>query len=136
MALTDRDRERIRYHLGYPSVSQAASLSAGIPVAYTTMFLVESAMDRLLAVAEDRVQAILSVMDGIDDKLIAAQCRVGVEGVDTIKLRDEEPDKLEREYWRWSCRLADILAVGLYPYSARFAKFQGGGTNIPVRSVV
>lgn len=135
MALTDAERHRVRKHLGYPSVSQAASLSLGVPAAYDTMFLVEGAMDRLLALAEGDVRSHLQVMDGIDEKLIAAQCRVGVEAVDGIKLRDEEPDKLEREYWRWACRLADILAVGLYPYSARFVKHQGGGVNIPVRRV-
>jgi hypothetical protein len=41
-------------------------------------------------------------------------------------------DSLEREYVRWSDRLADILGVPHYPFSARFRR-RGPGSSIPVR---
>lgn len=128
MALTDSEKERVRYHLGYPEVQPAASITFGIPRPIQTAFLVESAMNLLLPVAEDRVRSIVGVMDGIECRLIDAQDRLAAKRIDQLELRDDEPSQLENEYQRWGFRLADTLGVPVYAYSTKYRR--GGNKTI------
>lgn len=122
MALTDQEKERVRYHLGYPEVQPAASITFGIPRPIQTMFLVESAMNYLMPVAEDRVRSIIGVMDGVECRLIEAQDRLAAKRIDSLELRDDEPSQLETEYQRWGFRLADTLGVPVYAYSTKYRR--------------
>lgn len=148
-SLTDQDKERVRYHLGYMETSfggdqAAASLQFGIPRPAQTMFLVENAIQNLLTntFAVRRVQKVLAVMDSIEAQLEAATCQLAAEQVGELKLRGAKcgetyPDLLEREYVRWGYRLADILGVPVYAYSTRYRKAACGGVrNIPVLNKV
>ena len=134
MPLSESDKERIRYHLGYLEVQGAASIQFGIPRPLQTVFLLEDAMNNVIERAIPRVQRILNVLDRIEGKLEEAQDRLAAKRLDSLELRENEPDQLEHEYVRWGGRLADILGVPIYPYSTRYrnlgAKVAG---NIPVR---
>lgn len=138
MALTDEEKERVRYHLGYMETSFAASLQLGIPRPVQTIFLVEQALTMVAnEYAEDRIRRVLWTLDQIEQKLQAALCVLIAEKLGDITLRGAQagetyPDLLEREYLRWAKRLADILGVPLYPYSDRFKPKVGAG-NITVR---
>lgn len=134
MAFTDEEKQRIRYFLGYPSVQPAASINYGIPKPIQTLFLVESAMNLILPVAEEKVRSILNVLDGIECRMVDAQTRMAATSVDNLTMRKDETDALEGEYRRWANRLADVLGVPLYAYSLRFK--QSGmayAGSIPVR---
>lgn len=134
MPLDDREKERARYHLGYLAVQPAASIQYGIPRPIQTMFLVEVALNNLIEVAVDRVRRILQILDNTETRLVEAQERLAADALDTLKLRANEPDLLEREYARWGMRLADILGVPIYPYSQRYrSAFAVHAGNIPVR---
>jgi len=138
--LTEGEKERIRYHLGYMETSfgsnqVAASLSFGIPRPAQTIFLVESAIQELLTnlFAVERVRAILQTMDNLEAQIAAAACMLAAESLGDMKLRGAEcgqtfTDLLEREYVRWGYRLADVLGVPVYPYSRRY---QNGGACGP-----
>ena len=137
-ALTEEERERVRYHLGYMETSFAASLQFGIPRPTQTIFLVEQALGLLnnpFAVA--RVQKVLAILDNVECQLVGpGQQLLYAEQLGELKLRpalegQTSTDLLEREYVRWARRLADIFGVPLYPYSDRF-KRRGAG-NVPVR---
>ena len=136
--LTDAEKERIRYHLGYMETSFAASLQFGIPRPAQTIFLLEQAMSLLVNPdAIDRVRRVLFTLDDIEEKLRSATCILVAEKLGDITLRGADKGKtytdlLEREYVRWAKRLADILGVPLYAYSDRF-KGQTGTMNISVR---
>lgn len=132
MALNAAERDRVRYHLGYQSVQQAASIQFGMPAATQTSFLVETAMNNIMAVAEERIRSYLNVLDGIESKLVCAQDRLAADTLEGLKLRGGEPDMLEDEYRRWAYRLADILGCPLNPFSKRFAGNVRAG-NLPVR---
>ena len=134
MAFTDEEKQRIRYHLGYPSVKSAAALSYGMVKPLQTLFLVESAMNLILPVAEDKVRGLLNTLDTIECRLQDAQTRMAATSVDTLTMRRDEADALETEYRRWANRLADTLGVPLYAYSLRFQR-QGAvyAGSIPVR---
>ena len=133
MALTDEEKQRTRYHLGYPSVQSAAALSYGMVKPLQTLFLVESAMNLILPAAESKLRSILGVLDGVECRLIDAQDRLAAKSVDSLTMRPDETAALEEEYRRWANRLADILGVPLYGYSLRFQR-QGSAFagSIPV----
>jgi hypothetical protein len=115
-------------------VQPAASIQFGLPRPIQTIFLVETAMNNILQVAEDRVRRIVAVMDGIEEQLIDAQPRLAATQLDELHLREDEPDKLEKEYVRWGCRLADVLGVPIYPYSQRYRNNMGTvAGNVSVR---
>lgn len=132
--LTAAEKERTRYHLGYLGVQVGDSLSFGLPVPIQTLFIVELAMDHLIAEAVPRVRSLLQVLDGIECRLLASQERLAATALGELKLRDNEPDLLEREYFRWAGRLADVLGVPFYAYSNRFKGKGSMGGNLPVRN--
>jgi hypothetical protein len=126
MPLSDGEKQRARYHLGYPSLSTAASIQLGVPALTQTNFLVENALNRLLEESLPQVRAIVACMDGIETKLIEAQDRLAATQLSDLHLRENEPDMLEAEYQRWGYRLADIIGSPVYPYSMRY---MGGGAG-------
>jgi hypothetical protein len=135
VAFTPQEKEKIRYHSGYLNAQPAASIQLGVPRPVQTLFLIEDAMDRLLPNgSEDRVRKIICILDGIEDRMIAAQGRLAVKKVEEIEMRPDEPDALEEEYTRWAQRMVDIFGVPLYPLSPRFANAGGvKAGSIPVR---
>lgn len=140
--LTEGEKERIRYHLGYMETSfggnqAAASLSFGIPRPLQTMFLVEDAIQNLLTnlFAVERVRSVLQTMDNFELQLAAAVCMLAAESLGELKLRGSKPgetitDLIEREYVRWGWRLADILGCPPYPYSKRYQRGMYGGPTV------
>ena len=132
MALTDSEKERTRYFLGYGAVSPAAALNFGMPKSTQTGFLLELAMNNLMVVAEDRVRSILCTLDYIENALSSGVIdRLAARKVEGIELRDDEGDKLDHEYDRWADRLAEIFMVPRYPFSRRSRGHSAIG-NVPV----
>ena len=131
--LTPQEKARTRYHLGYLGVQVADSLSFGQPIPIQTLFIVEAAMDNLILEHVPKVRSLLDVLDGMECRLLAAADRLAASAIGELKLRDNEPDQIEKEYYRWAGRLADTLGVPFYSYSNRF---RGKGTtgSIPVRN--
>lgn len=138
MAFDDAEKERIRYHMGYLQVAPAAALTFGIPAPIQTLFLVESAMDRVLTAAEDRIRKLITVLDQIECRMLDGQNYLIADSLSDISIRADNIDKLEDEYSRWAARLADTLGAPLYPGAVRFRRLFGGGPgsagSIPVRS--
>ena len=134
MALTQEERQQVRYFLGYVSVSPAASINFGMPRPIQTLFLVELAMDYLLPVGEAKVRQIIGIMDGIECRLVDAQDRLAAKSLDNLTMRPDETDALENEYYRWGGRLADTLGVPFYAYSNRYKRHgKAYAGSIPVR---
>jgi hypothetical protein len=135
MALTEEERQKVRYHLGYMSVTAAVQITYGVAKPAQTLFLVELAMNNLMPVAEDKVRQLIGILDGIECRLVDAQERLAASSIDQLKMRADEPDALEHEYYRWGGRLADTLGVPFYAYSNRYKS--GGQTktvsNVAVR---
>lgn len=134
MPLDDAEKERVRYHLGYPEVQPAASIQFGVPKPIQTAFLVEQAMNNLIDAALPRVRSIIKIMDDVETKLVEAQDRLAAIQLSDLKLRDDEPSQLEKEYVRWGYRLADIVGAPIYAYSTRYRMMLGASAgSIPVR---
>ena len=136
MPLDHRERERVRYHMGYLSVQPAASIQFGLPAPIQTLFLVELAMTNLLDEGVDRVRRLISLLDKIECKMIEFQDYLAAQSIDNMKINLQGIDQLEDEYSRWASRLSDELGAPLYPGAAKFKKlFRSlGGGSIPVRN--
>lgn len=134
MSLSPAEKVQIRYHLGYLNSSFAGSIQFGLPRPTQTIFVLEQAMNLVIAGAEDKIRKIVCIMDGIECKLVDAQERLAASKLGEITLRADEPDRLEDEYVRWGGRLADTLGVPWYPYSIRYKGRSGvEAGSIPVR---
>lgn len=80
----------------------------------------DSALNRLLETSLDRLRCIVQVLDGIEDKLVAAQLRLAASRLEDIELREDEPDRLEHEYRRWGYRLSNLIGAPVYPFAERY----------------
>jgi hypothetical protein len=132
MALTVAEKERIRYHLGYPAIDPSATVSRGNP-----SFYVEYAMEKVRVEAEPRLRSIVATMDSIESFLVTAQERLVVDQLGDIKLRGPqtggvETDLLDKEYVRWGMRLAETLGCPVFSGSHRYMRATRG-LNVPVR---
>lgn len=136
--LTDAVKQRIRYHMGYANIEPMIAMINGVAKPQQTSFLIDVALDKVLVDTIPYVMKITQQLDSIEDEIADARAYLAVEKVDTIVLRGAErgythTDLLEREYVRWSNRLADILGCPKYPFAARFnGTSSGGGVNVRV----
>ncbi len=130
MGFTPEEKVKIRYHLGYMNVEESATFELGVPAAVETSFIIESAMDKVLVVAESKVRDHLATLDGIESQMVCDHDLLAVESVGDIKIRADEQEMLDKRYQRWQNALANILGVYPNPFDKRFAQ---GGLNAPVR---
>lgn len=127
VVLTNEEKSRIRYYLGYPQTAPlAASIQLGIPRPTATGFMVEDAMSLLQEpYALDNVRRILAALGELECKLLAATTSLVASELGEMKLHPGKDrgqyatDLIEREISRWTDRLAEILAVPRYAYSTR-----------------
>lgn len=129
MAVLDDDlKVRVRFHLGYPQVTQALLLTAGVPSATEPLFLLEYAMNQLTSEGVVAlVRDIVAKLDAINEAIFKATCLVKAKQVGDIQPNIEAPDYLEREHERWGRRLCDTLGVPPNLYSFQFG---AGGSGI------
>jgi hypothetical protein len=118
--LTDEEKARIRFHLGYPNVSRLTALMELSPSPRQLSFLLEPAMDALLPQAVGIVRELVCQMDAIECQLAQSADRMQASSVGNLKMRADEQDALEKLYVRFGRRLADQLGVPPYPLSVRY----------------
>lgn len=134
MAISDADKERARYHLGYMTVTVASSFAFGIPQVTEVQWMFESAITRVRVESESRITSILDKLDQIECTLFNASSELFAKRAGDLEPNLEQPDMVEREYARWATRLADMLGVMPYPFSARFQALTAARAgNISVR---
>lgn len=131
---TNEERNAVLYHLGYFLADRVTTFALGIPSASQPMFIAEGQLGKLPQSAKAWVSRVVGVLDGLELKLVEAQEYLVASKLGEMELRDDHPDKLEKEYLRWAKRLADILAAPLNPYSERFRNVPGmpRSLNVPV----
>lgn len=118
--LTDEEKTKIRFHLGYPNVTRMTILMTEVPAPRQLGFLLEPAMDALLPDAVALVRQIVCQMDKLECQLFESADRMQASAVGNLKMRADEQDAVEKLYTRFGRRLADILGVPPYPLSVRY----------------
>lgn len=138
--LSDDEKTRIRYHLGYVGITDPTALLAGLPVSSQTLYVLERNLNNVMPYALPHVRRLLGILDATETRLVEAQERLSVASVDEVELRGitegaTETDALEREVFRFATRLADLLGARVNPESSRFSRFLrsgGGGVNVRI----
>ena len=134
--LTDEQKARIRYHLGYLGVAEAFTFVLGTPASVETQFIVEGAMKRLLPETLVLVVRCLDRCDATEQQFFDDQENLAVDKVGNIELRADEGEQLmsaggRYDYWRRA--LANCFGISPNPYDKRPNLGAGtGGVNFPV----
>ncbi len=133
--LTDDEKMRVRYFLGYPLTETVYSLQSGSPVPLQTYFLLESAMNHVMPGAIPRIRQIIAVLENVETQMIEAQTNLAAEQVGELRLRSADngkthTDLLEREYRRWALRLSECFGTPVYWNATRFS---GGSASLNVK---
>ncbi len=119
VSLTEQDREAIRYHLGYHNTEATASINLGFPASNQQLFIVETAMDRVVnQSAVSRIMRIVNELNSIEAQISESRKRFKAQQLGELKLRNSndeasEADMLRQEYLDWASQLASQLGVPL-----------------------
>lgn len=135
MDLTDDQKTRILYFLGYPDwQSLAQSIQLGIPAAGQPLFLVYSAFNKISARAVPTVLRILCNCEAIECQLMDATSRMKATKLGELTLNPQETMQLQNQLTFWVRRLGDAMGVIPNPYSQINYYGYGGGINARVNS--
>jgi hypothetical protein len=128
--LTEEEKVRVRYHLGYVNVGQASTFVLGTPASVDVSFILENAFLKILPAALSLVRELIGKCDACDAQLLEDMPNLAVDAVCDIKLRSDEMQQLDMRYERWRTALANCFGVYPNPYDKRTI---GGPTlNVPV----
>ena len=124
MPLSDQEKAQIKYHLGYAGTETGTVMMLGFPRNNQFLYLIDTALTKIREENLARVRQLVCTLNSIEAKMEQAACMLAVESIGDIKMRgsgcDSYPEMLEREYIRWSYRLADLIGAPPFPYAARF----------------
>lgn len=133
MALSTDERQLCRKHLGYMSVKARRTFALGVPAIAPVLYVLESAMDDVLEVAEPDIRQSLAELECIlkqksDLRRTAVVRSIGGASAGGIGFRPdgEAQDILDREYRWWQTFLADQLGVDPNPFSRLTRELQNG----------
>lgn len=119
MALSDKDKHRVIFYLGWSGLTLVTGSSQ-----YNSV--VNDRLGSTLNVhIENIVKGLLARLEMLDDKLEKASCRLSASEVDGIVLNDEEICKLRSERKRLIRELSDHLDIEI---------MRSGGVNVGVVS--
>lgn len=135
--LTPDERVRIRHHLGFLNVQEAATFALGVPAAVETQFVIEGAFDKLLEAALPLVRRLLAACDSTEAQFFDNQENLAVTKVGGIQLRDDEGNELmgaNKRYDYWRRALANAFGIWVNPFDGRPGLGAGSnGINVSVR---
>lgn len=134
MALSDDEKERVRYHMGYHGIEFKTSLTLGTPSVTQSLFILESALGDLQPVAEKSVRRAVQELDCLEDLMSKATATVEVKSTGGasaggVRFRDgyETWDILDGQYARWLTKLGDTLGSPLAPFGQHNNVYLGLG---------
>lgn len=122
--LTEEEKARVRYHLGYPQTDPVASIQLGVPAAGQPQFTVELQMNRIPNSAIATIRSLVGRCDVTEQAIFDCQSRMVAKSVDEVDLNPEEANMLRTEYRYWVQKLSDNLGA---PINAYASAFQIGG---------
>lgn len=133
--LSDEEKARIRYYLGYPVAVDVSTMTLGIPAVAQTLFILEGQMNKIPEAAVGLVRNCVAVLDGIEMQLVEAQGYFAAARVDGVDIRDNHPQKLDEESRKWTMKLAELLGAPINIYSTRFNQGSSRPINMAVEPV-
>lgn len=132
--LTEAEKGRILYFLGYGVVNIADIFALGVPATTEPLYIAMSTINRIPVSRIHIIRELLGTMEGIEQQMREATLRFKARSLGEITLNPDEPRMLREEYAWWAGRLSDTTTAPLNPYSSAFS---GGKRQmvVPVRQV-
>ena len=129
MALSEQEKQAIRYYLGYPSIVQGAALSLGVPDKTQLSFILELNMQDVLEISEPWIRRCIQELQCIEDQQTKVRGSLEVAQVTgSVRLRSGEAmDDLDDSTRRWVSKLSDILASPPNPFGNNMARLNMAG---------
>lgn len=129
--LTDEEKARIRYHLGYPQTDPVSSIQLGVPAFGQTLFMVESAMNRIPTSVIGIIRNLIQILDLTEANIIDAQSFLVARAAGEVDINPDHIPNLRAEYAQWAQKLADNLGAPINQFAAAF-RGSVNSINIPV----
>lgn len=130
--ITEEEKSRARYHLGYLEVEAASTFSLGVPAAVQTTFMVEGAFSKLMPTGAERFRTLLCKLDQIDERLLCGLELDEVTSIGEVSVNDKRQQRTIDLYLHYRAALGNLLGVPPNPFDQRFGGGVGGnGINIP-----
>jgi hypothetical protein len=133
--LSEEEKSRIRYYLGYPVAVDVTTFTLGIPAVAQTLFILEGQMNKIPEGAVGLVRNCVAVLDGIEAQLVEAQGYFAATRVDNISVNDRHAEKLDEESRKWILKLAELLGAPVNTYSTRMNSGSVHPMNLSVAPV-
>lgn len=135
MALSDDEKERVRYHMGYHGIAFKKSLTLGTPAVTQSLFILDSALIDLLPVAEKSVRRAIQQLDCLEDQMSDATQTAEIKSTGGasaggVRYRDgyETFDIYDGQYYRWLTKLADTVGSPIAPFGQHNNSYLGVGS--------
>lgn len=129
--LTEALKVKIRHHFGYVNVSQLATFVLGSPASLETQFMIETAMNKVLASAVPELERIVSILDAIEQQSVDDLELLAVNKVGEIDINQGEQKALVERYSYWLGSLENLLGVPRNPFDKR-PGMSASGLNVRV----
>lgn len=118
MALTDEERTKVRYHLGWHVTSENVINASGLPVSVPAELLLEKNIAVLTPQGETRVRECLCQLDKLEGIQKGAVEDMLVTKAGAVEIRKDYMELVESQYQAWQRKLADALGGGIHVFSA------------------
>lgn len=127
MPLTDTEKAKVKKYLGYPLIERQYADNYWD---FKTSFVIDRILDNLPDEAVTVVQDYLAKLDSLETALADLADTTMVEGVGSVRLRDDAAKRIKSQMRHWVHAIADVLNVEVKPGSA----YAGAGINVEVKS--
>lgn len=132
MPLNEFEKERARYHLGWPTLTALAGVSLAVPGHDQLLSILDRNLNHLGPSAEPSLRRALQELDCIEDQISTARSGAagGVTQVSGTALNFAGAlATLSEQYELWVAKLSDITATPRNPHSA-VAMMAGQGSGV------
>ena len=128
--LSEQEKGRILYHMGYGLVNVASLFTLGVPAMSEPLYIAASAIEHIPVSRIQLVREIVAVLDKIDAADIEDIDYFPASKLGEMDLNPNRQRLIDQKRKAWANRLSDVLIAPLNPYSDRFA---GGGRSMHFR---
>lgn len=127
--LTPDEKVKVRHHAGYLAVAEAQTFVLGTPAAVETQFIIEGAMDRVLEAALPEFRRHLSILDQIENQMVADFELLAVTTLGEISINKDEQKQLTQRYDYWVNSMCNLMGVSRNPFDQRLVNGAGYGVG-------
>lgn len=136
MPISDLDRARTRFHMGYPATSPVTTMAQGLPINLDGIFILDANLGNLREEGIEPLRRILDIMDTIlFGAIVESVDRFAVKQLGSITTNPDESKLLDKRLFDFACILADQVRAPLYAGCQRYRPFimgAGGVSNVSV----